>query len=118
MTDALFNNRRRAGSFGDNAEQYDRVRPGYPETLVDFLLADGARRVIDVGCGTGIASQLFMNRGCEVLGLEPDPRMAEVARRRGLVVELGTIEAFDAGSRVFDLLIAGQSWHWVDPQKA
>lgn len=111
----LHGDRRRAGSFGEVAEQYDRVRPEYPVELVDALLAGGPRTVLDVGCGTGISSRLFMARGCAVVGLEPDPRMAEVARRRGVVVESGTIEEWEAGARRFDLLTAGQSWHWVDP---
>ena len=50
-----------------------------------------------------------------MLGLEPDVRMASVARRRGVTVEDGLFEEWDAGPRHFDLLIAGQSWHWVDP---
>jgi SAM-dependent methyltransferase len=111
----LFENRNRADSFGEDAEQYDRVRPNYPATMIDFLLQDERTRVLDVGCGTGIASRLFLARGCEVLGLEPDPRMAEVARRYGQQVEIGTIEEFDPAGRVFDLLTAGQSWHWVNP---
>jgi SAM-dependent methyltransferase len=111
----LFGERRRAGSFGDDAEQYDRVRPTYPAALVDRLMADQPRVVLDVGCGTGIAARLFTARGCRVLGLEPDARMASVARSHGLEVESGQFEQWDAGSRQFDLLIAGQSWHWVDP---
>src|ERR1700681_1836449 len=72
-------------SFGDDAEQYDRARPSYPAAAVDAAI-DGAniRRVLDVGCGTGIASQLFLDRGCEVVGVEPDERMAAVAHRRGV----------------------------------
>jgi SAM-dependent methyltransferase len=111
----LHQKRDRADSFGAQAEQYDRVRPGYPPTMVDFLLSDGPRTVLDVGCGTGIASRLFIDRGCDVLGLEPDARMAEVARQHGLTVEEGTIEGYDFGGRQFDLLVAGQSWHWVEP---
>jgi SAM-dependent methyltransferase len=111
----LFGQRQRAGSFGDDAEQYDRVRPTYPSALVDRLMADRPTTVLDVGCGTGIASRMFMARGCRVLGLEPDARMASVARRRGVTVEDGLFEEWDAGPRHFDLLIAGQSWHWVDP---
>jgi SAM-dependent methyltransferase len=114
---ALHRDRRRAGSFGDDAERYDRVRPLYPDTLIDFLLADGPGTVLDVGCGTGIAARLFMERGCDVLGLEPDPRMAAVARRRGVTVEEGTIEEWSPGDRRFDLVTAGQAWHWVDPQR-
>ena len=114
---ALHRDRRRAGSFGDDAERYDRVRPPYPAALIETLLAPGPRSVLDVGCGTGIAARLFQERGCDVLGLEPDPRMAAVARRRGVPVEEGTIEEWDPGERRFDLLTAGQAWHWVDPQR-
>jgi SAM-dependent methyltransferase len=111
----LFGDRRRASSFGDDAEQYDRVRPSYPSALIDQLMTERPATVLDVGCGTGITSRLFEARGCDVLGLEPDARMASVARRQGTAVEGGTFEHWDAGSRRFDLLIAGQAWHWVDP---
>ena len=119
MSDALplHEDRRRASSFGDDAERYDRVRPQYPGELIDALMADGPHQVLDVGCGTGIVSRLFSARGCDVLGLEPDPRMAEVARLSGVVVEAGTIEEWDAGGRRFDLLTAGQAWHWVHPER-
>jgi SAM-dependent methyltransferase len=113
----LFGERRRAGSFGDDAEQYDRVRPTYPDALVDQLMADRPRTVLDVGCGTGIAARLFTARGCRVLGLEPDARMASVARAHGLETEGGQFEQWDAASRQFDLVIAGQAWHWVDPHR-
>jgi SAM-dependent methyltransferase len=119
MTDQwrLHEDRRRAGSFGDDADRYDRVRPQYPGELIDALMVDRPRSVLDVGCGTGIVSRLFLARGCEVLGLEPDPRMAEVARRSGVPVEGGTIEAWEPAGRRFDLLTAGQAWHWVQPEQ-
>jgi SAM-dependent methyltransferase len=112
----LHGDRRRAGSFGDDAEQYDRVRPPYPDHMIDRLMGQLPCSVLDVGCGTGIASRLFAARGADVLGLEPDPRMASVARRHGLEVEDGTIEEWDPGGRRFDRLVADQSWHWVDPR--
>ena len=111
----LHKDRRRASSFGDDPEAYDRVRPPYPAALIDVLVAEQPRTVLDVGCGTGIVARLLIARGCDVLGLEPDARMADVARRHGVVVEAGTIEEWDAGDRHFDLLTAGQAWHWVDP---
>lgn len=111
----LYNNRARAGSFGEDAEAYDSARPTYPAALVDDLLAGGALSVLDVGCGTGIVSRLFTARGKQVLGVEPDPRMAQVARSHGLEVETATFEEWDDAGRRFDLLVAGQAWHWVDP---
>jgi SAM-dependent methyltransferase len=111
----LHRDRERAGSFGDDAEKYDRVRPTYPVALIDALLVGDPSDVLDVGCGTGLTTRLFMARGCDVLGIEPDTRMAAVARRRGGVVEDGTFEDWDPKQRRFDLLVAGQAWHWVDP---
>jgi SAM-dependent methyltransferase len=111
----LHEDRARADSFGADAERYDRARPTYPAQLVDALVADAPKLVLDVGCGTGIASRLFVARGCEVLGIEPDARMAAVARRSGIEVEISAFEAWDAAGRSFDLLISGQAWHWVDP---
>ncbi len=53
--------------------------------------------------------------GCTVLGVEPDDRMAEVARGSGVEVEVATLEAWDPAGRKFDAVIAGTAWHWVYP---
>jgi SAM-dependent methyltransferase len=115
MTD-FHHDRQRAGTFGDDAAQYDRARPAYPAALVDDLLRGDRPDVLDVGCGTGIAGALFAARGCRVLGVEPDERMAAVARIRGLTVDLAPFEQWDPAGRHFDLVVAGQAWHWVDPR--
>lgn len=113
----LHRNRARASSFGANAELYDRSRPRYPEAMVDELLAGAPASVLDVGCGTGLLGRSFHERGIPVLGVEPDAQMAGVARRHGIDVEVATFEAWDPEGRTFDLLVAGQSWHWVEPAR-
>lgn len=112
----LFEDRSRAESFGVVAELYDRARPSYPPALVEALLADGAERVLDVGCGTGIAAALLRARGCMVLGVDVDARMAEVARTKGIEVEVAPFEFWEAGAGVFDLVISAQAWHWIEPR--
>ncbi|GAA2455439.1 class I SAM-dependent methyltransferase [Streptomyces glaucus] len=108
--------RRTAESFGTDARRYDRARPGYPDDLVARIVAGSpGPDVLDVGCGTGIAARQFRAAGCTVLGVEPDPRMADFARARGLRVEVAAFEAWEPAGRAFDTLIAAQSWHWVDP---
>lgn len=111
----LFEDRSRAESFGAVAELYDRVRPSYPPALVDALLAHDPHDVLDIGCGTGIAGALLAARGCDVLGVEIDERMAELARARGIAVEVTSFEHWQADGRLFDLAISGQAWHWIDP---
>jgi trans-aconitate methyltransferase len=56
--------RGRASSFGHDAAQYDRARPTYPDDLIDFLISRAPSSVLDVGCGTGIAAQLLLDRDC------------------------------------------------------
>ena len=105
-----------AESFGVDAERYDRARPPYPGALIDRIVAAApGRDVLDVGCGTGIEARQFQAAGCTVLGVEPDARMAEFARRRGLDVEVAKFEEWDAAGRTFDAVASGQAWHWVDP---
>lgn len=112
----LFEERSRAESFGGLAELYDRARPSYPAALVDALLVGRPRRVLDVGCGTGIAGALLAARGCEVLGVEVDARMARLARDRGLQVEVCSFERWQPRGRSFELLTCGQAWHWIEPR--
>ena len=116
MACVLHEDRARAESFGAVAAQYDRARPSYPPALVDELLAGGAHEVLDVGCGTGIASALLTERGCAVLGVEVDPRMAQLARLKGVDVEVARFEDWDPRARRFDLVVSAQAWHWVEPR--
>jgi SAM-dependent methyltransferase len=107
--------RRVAESFGADAERYHRARPGYPAAMVDRIIAESpGRDVVDAGCGTGISARLFQAAGCRVLGVDPDPRMADLARENGVDVEMAKFEEWDAAGRTFDAVIAGQAWHWVD----
>lgn len=100
-------------AFGDDAEGYDSARPSYPDALIEYLVADNPKLVADIGCGTGIAGRLLAARGCNVIGVEPDERMAAVASRHGIEVAVTTFETWQP-TDTFDLATAAQSWHWVD----
>jgi SAM-dependent methyltransferase len=105
-----------AEGFGADAERYDRARPSYPAALVEQIVAASpGPSVLDVGCGTGIAARQFQAAGCRVLGVDPDARMADLARQSGVEVEVAAFETWDPAGRAFDAVAAGQAWHWVDP---
>lgn len=105
-----------AESFGTDPERYDRARPSYPPDLIGRITAESAGNdVLDVGCGTGIAARQFQAIGCRVLGVEVDARMAAYARERGVEVEVAAFEEWDSAGRTFDTVVAGQTWHWIEP---
>ena len=110
-----------AEGFGADPGRYDRARPTYPADLVDRIIAASPGRAnsgpycLDVGCGTGISARLFQTAGCRVLGVDPDPRMAELARQGGTETEVAKFEDWESAGRTFDVVIAAQAWHWVDP---
>ncbi|MFD5327783.1 class I SAM-dependent methyltransferase [Streptomyces sp. NPDC127092] len=105
-----------AESFGADAERYDRARPRYPEPMVEQIVKKSSgREVLDVGTGTGIVARQFQKAGCRVIGVDPDERLADVARQFGLEVDVATFEDWEPAGRQFDSVVAAQAWHWVDP---
>jgi SAM-dependent methyltransferase len=114
-------------SFGGVAEQYDHHRPGYPEALVDDVLAyagaEPGDRALEVGAGTGRATVLFASRGLSVTAVEPDPAMAAVASRRaataGTTFELvpSDFESSELSRHTFKLLFSATAWHWVNADR-
>lgn len=118
---AYYEERQRAESFGQAAQNYDKFRPQYPEALVQKVLASSTPngpRVLDVGSGTGILAAHLREAGCEVLAVEPDSQMAALAKAKGLIVEESTFEDWAPAGRTFDIITFGQSFHWVDPDLA
>jgi SAM-dependent methyltransferase len=110
--------------FGEVAELYDRYRPSYPPALLDDLVEmaglDGTQAVLDVGAGTGKATELFTRRGIPVVAIEPSANMAAVARRNlarfaNATIEEADFEAWLPRGRRFPLVVSGQAWHWVTP---
>ncbi|MBF4624092.1 class I SAM-dependent methyltransferase [Clavibacter sp. VKM Ac-2872] len=109
-----------ASSFGSVADQYDRVRPGYPDAAVEWMLPAGARRVIDLGAGTGKLTRLLAARGLAVTAVEPDAEMRQVlqAASPGLDVRAGSGEAIPVGDGEEDAVLVAQAWHWMDAGEA
>lgn len=116
---------RRRLSFGAAAEHYDRVRPAYPQDLVDDAIAYAGQeltstgRALEVGAGTGKATLQFASRGLRIDAIEPDEAMAVVARRRlasaGVAVALqaSDFESANVADHAYGLLYAAQAWHWI-----
>jgi SAM-dependent methyltransferase len=107
----------RARSFGGAAAAYASGRPGYPADAVAWLV-EGARRVVDVGAGTGKLTAALVAAGCEVVAaVDPDAAMLAALERDlpGVPVRSGTAESMPLADASVDAAVLGQAWHWVDP---
>jgi SAM-dependent methyltransferase len=113
-----------AVDFGRTASDYAAYRTGFPPELFSRLAAMGVglpgQRVVDLGSGTGALAHGFADAGCVVTGVDIAPELLAEARRRNQDVTYRVAPAEDTGlpGRSWDVVSAGQCWHWFDSQKA
>ncbi len=75
--------------------------------------------VADIGSGTGLFAHLFLRRGCEVFGVEPNAEMRAAGERLLAGEERfhsidGRAEATGLPDQSVDFVAAGQAFHWFD----
>ena len=102
-------------TFDELAEAYEAGRIGYSTELYNMLVGFGLNpklTVIDVGCGTGLASRPLIENGFHVTGIDVSEPMLEKARSRfpgtWIVAPAEKIPFTDSN---FDVAICAQSIH-------
>lgn len=114
--------------FGKAAGDYARHRAGFPERFFERLATQldlkPMMRALDVGTGTGTVARGLAALGLTVEAVDPSAPMMEQARAldeaEGVAVayQVGKAEALPFPDARFDLVTAGQCWHWFDRPKA
>ncbi|HUH63434.1 MAG TPA: methyltransferase domain-containing protein [Terracidiphilus sp.] len=113
--------------FSDRAEDYAKHRPHYSHDVVHAMRqACGLRPehlIADVGCGTGLLAEIFLENGNRVIGVEPNREM-RLAGQQYLkaypnfsMIE-GSAESTTLAPASIDFIIAGQAFHWFRPPEA
>jgi SAM-dependent methyltransferase len=115
----------RRTTFDAVADDYDRVRPSYPEQvfgdLVDLAGLSPGARLLEIGCGTGRATIPLAQRGFNVVAVELGEHLAALARRRladfpTVDVVRATFEEWEpAEAADFDAVVSFAAFHWIDP---
>lgn len=105
-----------ASSFGAAAGQYQRGRPEYPWSAVEWLVPRRAKRVLDLGAGTGKLTRSLAGAGLAVTAVEPSRGMREQleAAVPGAVVLAGTAEKIPLADASVDAVVVAHAWHWFD----
>ena len=110
-------------TFDRVAEVFDAMRPSYPESVFDDVVqisgVNADSRILEIGCGTGHATQIFATRGASIHALELGENMAAFARERlagfpNVTVEVGDFDIWSTTQR-FDLVYAATAYHWLNP---
>jgi SAM-dependent methyltransferase len=110
----------RATSFGQVADDYDRLRPGPPDDALDWLVPGDCEIAVDVAAGTGLFTRALERRAGQVIAVEPDERMRAVlaARSPGVRAVAGRGEAIPVPDASADGVFVSSAWHWLDPDRA
>ena len=113
-----------AVNFGATAADYGRYRAGFPQRFFKRLFADdwisAGDKVLDLGTGTGTIARGLALRGCLATGLDSEQHLLTEAARldreaaTGVTYVEGRAEATGLPAHSFDVVTAGQCWHWFD----
>ncbi len=109
--------------FSSRVDNYVRYRPGYPVEILDLLRTECALKktspIADIGSGTGKLTELLLEHGNPVFGVEPNREMREAGER--LLAKFpqfqsvaGTAEATTLPDGHVDFITIGQAFHWFD----
>ncbi len=109
--------------FTGKASIYEKYRPEYPKTFIDYLYTDmgfGTSSVIaDVGSGTGILAKQLLDRGSKVFGVEPNEDMRRKAETmlkdyKNYSSIDGTAENTKLTDKCANYITVAQAFHWFD----
>lgn len=118
--------------FGASADEYERIRPGYPNAAVRAVAdralpatadeaggevpADPAGiRVLDVGSGTGKYGRALAELGFDVHAVDPDSALLDINPLPSTTARAEQLPFADAS---FDLVVSAQAWHWFEAKAA
>lgn len=114
--------------FLDKAEKYEKYRPTYNKETLSIILKEcnilpnSDILVADIGCGTGKFTELLLDNGFKVYGIDPNDNMRAIAELKfkdnnNFKSIAATSENTKLEDNSVDLITAAQSFHYFDFEK-
>lgn len=111
-----------SATFDTVVSKYDKMRPGYvPElfkTVFEYIHIGENSRVVEVGSGSGQATEPVLKTGCELIAAEYGENFSGFLIEKfkdypKFSVRTGKFEEIDFPSDSFDLIFSATAFHWV-----
>ena len=122
----LTQNKEKEIAFFDHHASSDEYNVFTPESNAQLIAAfqrltglPSGSRVIDLGCGSGLFTQLLQEAGYRAVGIDISPKLIELGRNTylGLDLRVGDAEALPFADGAFDgVLLSGLVHHFPDPR--
>lgn len=110
-----------ADRFTGFADIYDSARPAVPEfpvKIIEKYLGKMPDTVVDMGCGTGLSTLIWIGKCSKAIGVEPSDDMRREAEKKANET-LSFIKAFSHETGLpdnsADAVVCSQSFHWMEP---
>ncbi|MEP0917081.1 class I SAM-dependent methyltransferase [Leptolyngbya sp. DQ-M1] len=103
-------------------EAYDRARPRYPEALIQRVVEvaqlSPESRILEVGCGSGVATVDFARLGYAIDAVEPNLEFCRLAQQNCAAypqvnIIPQTFEEWQVESGKYQIVLAANAWHWI-----
>lgn len=114
--------KRESEMFDLAADYYDKYRPSYPVEIIEELvkragITEGAE-LLEIGAGSGKATELFKDGGYNICCIEPGKDLASSGRLKfkdypNIKYECVRFEEYDAQKNFYEVIYAAQAFHWV-----
>ncbi|MDE6764012.1 MAG: class I SAM-dependent methyltransferase [Oscillospiraceae bacterium] len=112
------NNAERFSGFADVYENARPKVPKYPINVICRYLGKAPQLVVDMGCGTGLSSDIWQEVSDKIIGIEPNDEMRSIAEKKSST-KMNFIKAFSDNTGLddccADAVVCSQSFHWMEP---
>ena len=104
------------------ADYYDRYRPSYPleiiQSLVEYANVTKDSNLLEIGAGSGKATELLEGYGCKIHCVEVGEHLVErgkekFAKNPNISFECGRFEELKIQEQTYDVIFAAQAFHWI-----
>lgn len=111
--------------FDSIPEEFDKWRPRYCDELfadvIEYSKLESGKTALEIGPGTGQATEPVLKTGCSYLAIELGEHLAEYAKNRfsaydNFQIINADFETYDFGRNKFDLVYSAATIQWI-PEK-